>query len=551
MATDLATGPVPAPAPVATGPAPPAEPLHAERASTGLALRQIWIGGLVVVASLGLLLWAGTTAYRKSAETGGGLMTALASNPAVRAIYGLPTALTTIGGFAVWRVELFVMLLGAVWMTLATTRVVRGDEESGRLDLVLANPLSLTRSTGASLTALLAVPFLAALVVGAVLDGSGAQPAGSWLYGVGIGLLIATFLAVAALASQLVPERRRATGLAVGVVFVTFVLRMWADGSSSAGWARWLTPFGWVEDLHAFGGNDLLPLVPLVLAPVVLVAVTFVVARGRDVGAGVIRADDRKEGGTALLSGPLAFAARRRIGELAGWVAALAVLGVLSGGLAESLVGFPTSQPEATAMLDRMGMGAAVTPAGFVAIMNVFYAVVLSGYGIASVHGDYEDETTSRLDLPYSNRVTRTRWAGSTVVTTVAALAVLTAVLGFATWVASAAAQAGLSAGDSFASAANVLAVPILFLGLAVLLHGLRPSWAVSVTGILAVGLYLVDLIGPALSWPTWLVDLSPYHHLALVPAEPAAWAPLAVILGIGLVAGAVGLAAYARRDLE
>lgn len=551
MATDLATGPAPAPLPIATGPAPPAEPLHAERAATGLALRQIWIGGLVVVTSLGLLLWAGTTAYRKSAEAGGGLMTALASNPAVRAIYGLPTALTTIGGFAVWRVELFVMLLGAVWMTLATTRVVRGDEESGRLDLVLANPLSLTGSTGASLTALLAVPFLAALVVGAVLDGSGAQPAGSWLYGVGIGLLIATFLAVAALASQLVPERRRATGLAVGVVFVTFVLRMWADGSSNAGWARWLTPFGWVEDLHAFGGNDLLPLIPLVLAPGVLMAVAFVVARGRDVGAGVIRADDRKEAGTALLSGPLAFAVRRRIGELGGWGAGVAVLGILSGGLAESLVGFPKAQPEATAMLNRMGMGAAVTPAGFVAIMNVFYAVVLAGYGIASVHGDYEDETTSRLDLPYANRVTRTGWAGSTVLTTVAALAALTAVLGFATWVASAAAHAGLSAGDSFASAANVLAVPILFLGLAVLLHGLRPSWAVSVTGILAVGLYLVDLIGPALSWPTWLVDLSPYHHLALVPAEPAAWTPLAVIFGIGLVAGAAGLAAYARRDLK
>lgn len=359
-------------------------------------------------------------------------MTALASNPAVRAIYRLPTALTTIGGFTVWRVELFVMLLGAVWMTLATTRVVRGDEESGRLDLVLANPLSLNRSTGASLTALLAAPFLAALVVGAVLDGSGAQPAGSWLYGVGIGLLIATFLAVAALASQLVPERRRATGLAVGVVFVTFVLRMWADGSSSAGWARWLTPFGWVEDLHAFGGNDLLPLM--------------------DVGAGLIRADDRKEAGTALLSGLLAFAVRRRIGELAGWGAGVAVLGILSGGLAESLVGFPKAQPEATAMLNRMGMGAAVTPAGFVAIMNVFYAVVLAGYGIASVHGDYEDETTSRLDLPYSNRVTRAGWAGSTVVTTVAALAALTAVLGFATWVASATAHAGLSAGDSFAS---------------------------------------------------------------------------------------------------
>jgi len=148
MATDLTTGPAPAPSPIATSPAPPAEPLHAERAATGLALRQIWIGGLVVVISLGLLLWAGTTAYRKSAEAGGGLMTALASNPAVRAIYGLPTAITTIGGFAVWRVELFVMLLGAVWMTLATTRVVRGDEVWSVCGLPSSAPGALDRVAG-------------------------------------------------------------------------------------------------------------------------------------------------------------------------------------------------------------------------------------------------------------------------------------------------------------------------------------------------------------------------------------------------------------------
>lgn len=525
--------------------------LHAERADFGLALRQLWLGALVVAAATGLLQWLGTVAYHKSQASGGGLMTAMAGLPAMRAVYGLPTAIGTLGGFAVWRVALFVTLVGTAWIVLATTRVLRGNEEAGRLDLVLANPLSLTRAAAVTLAAVLVVPLLAALVVGAVLQGLGAAAGGSWLYAAGIGLLLATFAAVAAVASQWMPERRRAAGLAMGVLFATFVIRMWADGGANAGWARWATPFGWVEQLHAFGGNDLLPLAPLLATPVILVTVALVMARQRDAGAGMVRAADTRQAGTRLLSSPLALATRRRAGEIAAWGLALVVLGILSGGLSQSYVGFPQSQPEATRLLRQLGLGAAVTPGGFIAIMDMFYAVVLAAYAIACVHGDYDDEVAGRLDLPYSNRVTRTGWAGGTLVTVVAALAVLTVVLGLATWAGSAISGAGLSAGDSLAAAANVAPAALLFLGMAMLLHGVRPSWAAGLTSVLAIGLYMIDLIGPGMSWPNWVLDLSPYHQLALVPAEPAAWTPLVAMACIAAAASVLGLFSYARRDLR
>lgn len=547
MTTDQITSPALRPVPAHHRPAP----LHAERADSGLALRQIWVGGLVVAAATGLLQWLGVAAYHKSQTTGGGLMTAMADIPAMRAVYGLPTAINTLGGFAVWRVELFVTLLGTVWMVLATARVLRGNEETGRLDLVLANPLSLTRATAVSLATIFAVPLLTALVVGSVLQGLGAAAAGSWLYAAGIGLLLATFAAVAAVASQLMPERRRAVGLATGVLLATFVIRMWADGSANGGWARWATPFGWVEQLHAFGGNDLLPLIPLVATPVVLVTAALLMVRHRDAGAGMVRAADTKQASTRLLSRPLAFATRRRIGEVAAWGAGLVVLGILSGGLSQSYVGFPQKEPESYKLLQQLGMGAAITPSGFIAIMDMLYAVVLAGYAIACIHSDYDDETSNRLDLPYSNPVTRTGWAGSTVVTVTGALIALTVVLGLATWAGSAMASAGLSAGDSLAAAANVLPVAILFLSIAMLLHGVRPAWAAGVTGVLAIGLFMVELIGPGMSWPNWLLDLSPFHHLALVPAEPAGWTALVIMFCIAVAAASLGLLSYAHRDLQ
>ncbi len=548
MATDQLTRPAPGPAPAVRRPAR----LHAERAGFGLAIRQIWFGGLIVLAATGLLMWLGVDAFHKSKTSGGGLMYALADIPAMRAVYGLPTAIHTLGGFAVWRVEVFVTLVGTIWMVLATTRVLRGNEETGRLDLVLAEPISLTRDTVASVAALLTVPLLSVIVVGSVLQGLGAAAAGSWLYAAGLGLLFATFIAVAALASQFMPERRRAIGIAVGVLLATFVIRMWADGSTNAGWARWLTPFGWVENLHAFGSNDLLPLIPLVATPVVLVAVALVLVHQRDTGAGMVRAaDTKRDASTRLLSSPLALATRRRMGEVIAWGAGVVVLGIMSGGLSESFVGFPQDQPDAYHTLVKFGLGATVTPGGFIAMMDMIYAVVLAGYAIACIHADYDDETSTRLDLPYSNRVTRTGWAGSTLVTTAAALMALTLVLGLATWAGSAMAGAGLSAGDSLSAAANVLPVVALFLGMAMFLHGILPTWTVGVTGVLAIGLYMVELMGPALDWSKWVLDLSPYHHLALVPAEAPGWTPLIVMLCIAVAGAAVGLFSYAHRDLR
>ena len=104
---------------------------------------------------------------------------------------------------------------------------------------------------------------------------------------------------------------------------------------------------------------------------------------------------------------------------------------------------------------------------------------------------------------------------------------------------------------DSFAAAANVLPVVAVFLGLAMLLHGTLPSWTAGVIGALAVGLYLVELIGPALGWSSWVLDLSPYHHLSLVPTTSPAWAAVGIMLGIGVAASAAGLFGYAHRDLR
>ena len=50
-------------------------------------------------------------------------------------------ALDDAGGFTVWRTGLPVLVLASVWILLAATRITRGEEDAGRLDLLLAGRL--------------------------------------------------------------------------------------------------------------------------------------------------------------------------------------------------------------------------------------------------------------------------------------------------------------------------------------------------------------------------------------------------------------------------
>jgi ABC-2 type transport system permease protein len=91
---------------------------------------------------------------------------------------------------------------------------------------------------------------------------------------------------------------------------------------------------------------------------------------------------------------------------------------------------------------------------------------------------------------------------------------------------------------------------PVLLLGaLTRLLHGAVPRLAF----LAWVGLafcFVVMFFGQLLQFPSVVVDISPFSHVALAPAEEVRWLP---VVGIGLVAlllSVAGQIAFRRRDV-
>src|SRR5438552_8229757 len=137
-------------------------------------------------------------------------------------------AVDTIGGYATFKIGIFIFLI-AVWPLLAASRMLRGEEERGSLDVLLSLPRPRLRvaleKLAALWTALLAMGLLIGLVVFAGGQKFGAEFGFSdaVLFGVNLALVCAVIGGLALLTSQFSQERSTAAGWIVGLLLVFLI----------------------------------------------------------------------------------------------------------------------------------------------------------------------------------------------------------------------------------------------------------------------------------------------------------------------------------------
>jgi ABC-2 type transport system permease protein len=523
------------------------------RAVTALAVRQVRRGALVLggfLAGMSALVVATYTSTVGGAGGAAGLA-ALAENPAVRTLFGEPVALDDPGGFAVWRTGTAVAVAAAAWALLASTRITRGEEEAGRWDLLLAGRVPLQGVVARHLAVVVTALLLAGAATTAALVLAGTRTTGALLHGTGVALTGIVFAALATTAAQVLPSRSAATGATAGLMGALLLARMVGDGVDALGWLRWLSPFGLVALVRPFDADRLAPLAVLAVVAVILVLLAPAAARGRDVGAGRTTLRARRAPRRALLGSVPGFAVRRVVRPLAGWCLAVGAYFLLIGLLAVSMTEFLTENPQFADLAARAGFGGLGTVEGYAASLFAVLALPVGALAAIRVAALAADETARRLTLLHAGPVTRTRLLGAEAAVAAAAAVAVTVTAGLATWAGATAVGAGLGPGPALAGALNVLPVAALCLGAAVLALGWLPR-AVALVGVLpAVGGFLLQVLADSTGAPRWVHDLSPFAHLARVPAVEPDWGGAAVMLAVALALGTVGAVGYRRRDLR
>jgi ABC-2 type transport system permease protein len=466
-------------------------------------------------------------------------------NPGLIAMVGPAYAVTNVGGDVAWQWGAFGAVVAGLMSMFVVGRHTRAEEQSGRSELVRAGVVS----RAAPLTAALAVAAAAQLLMGAavalVMVGFGEPAAGSIALGASLAGVGVLFAAVAAMAVQVSQGTAGAYGLVGAVLGASYAVR--AAGDVGDGTLSWLSPIGWGQALRPYADERWWPLALMLAVTVVLLAGASALLGRRDDGAGLIAPRPGPPTAAPALARPAGLALRLQRGALIGWAVGLFLGGLSIGLTAQDADSFIGDSQEVDEIFSQTA-GSLVD--NYLAISLLSMALIGTGFAIQAVLRMRSEETAGRLEPLLATALGRPRWVGGYVAVAVGGTVLILAASGLGAGIADAANTGDLARLPVLVGSSVALAPAVwVLVGVAVALFGLLPRGAAAAWGFLAA-CYLAAFLGPLLGLPDWVMDVSPFTHVPLLPAAGFDVVPLVALTAVAAALVAVGLAGFRRRNV-
>jgi ABC-2 type transport system permease protein len=460
-----------------------------------------------------------------------------------------------VAGYTFYKTGMTVIILGAIWGLLLATRVLRGDEDAGRWELFLSGRTTRERAAaqaviglGIGLVALWVVTFALTAATGRSPDVSIGTSASSFFVSALLSAA-AMFMAIGAFVSELAATRKDANLIGAVVLAGSYVVRMVADSDASIAWLRWASPIGWIEEAKPLTGSRPIAFIPIVALIAVLVAAAIIIASKRDLGASALASRDRSKPRTLLLGGQAGLTIRLTRPVIAAWLVAMVMTGIVFGLVAQAAGTALRGAQGLEEAIQRLGATAsgAASYLGFVFLVAAGLMAIAVAGQIAAARNE---EAAGHLDNLLVRPVARWKWLGVRLAVGLGLVVVASVLAGFAAWVGAISQHAQVGLGELIGAGLNVVPPAVFILGVGGLAFGVWPRSAIGVAYGLVVWSFLVEVLSAAFDSNHWLRDMSPLLHIAPVPAANPNWAAAAWLVGLGVAAAVLGIAAFGRRDL-
>jgi ABC-2 type transport system permease protein len=532
------------------------------------------------IAMLGWGLGMGLIMFEVQATVG-----SLISTPAARAtLVSLAgsfawnadaVAVDTVGGYATWKVGVFILLI-AIWPLLACSRILRGEEERGSMDVLLSLPESRLQVALQKLAALWTALILIGLIIGLLTYLAGLSVkadyglGGALLFGLNLSVICGVFGSVALFVSQFTQSRRTAAGITGGLLALAIAVDMIHRVVPNTDWLSRLSPIYYYNLskplVPSYGSDPVAFLVMLILSAVFSGAAVWLFLR-RDVGVAVAL-----PGLTNLPARPmtperalpvnawsLKSVYNRSLQAMAGatfwWTFSIAAYAVLMVFIVvkteEELRKLYESSPLLASLIGNVSGGNANTNASLMGFFFVFLVVLLMIFAVTQASRWASDEEDGYQELVLAAPQSRLR----VILARFGALATATIIIAVATLALTAlsALVSGLALNWGNLAAATLSMIP---LGLLIAALGyFFAGWLRSAvdTGLLVLVLvisFVITFIGPELKWSDGVMRFSPlyYYGTPLINGLPVG--DTLIIIGVTLVALVLAVARFMRKDI-
>ncbi|MDO4887784.1 MAG: Tat pathway signal protein [Actinomycetaceae bacterium] len=472
-------------------------------------------------------------------------------SPGVKILYGQLPPPGRLGQLFQWEGGPYILMGASVMAILITTSALRGEEESGRVEL--------TRGSGAGKWVGFAVPVSFAMGVVA-LFGVGAgllltyqvssfdelTVAGGWAFAALVTAAGWAWVAMSAVACQLARSLAGARSLALSLLGITFCLRILTDHSTHT-WLRWVSPQAWRDIVRPYTADRLWPLAVFAVAIVALAGVAAVLQSRRELYGAYLPASSS----TARrwhVRGIADLTARLGRGQLAAWTAVILVLSVIFGAMSQGLTTLVTTSQGSSDLVSSVAPGVDVVQALF-SFLTLYTCTCILVAAVQAALSPIGEERRGTLELQLATGASRRPFIMARALWAALSAAALT-VVSAATMAAMTQAQITSHHSVERAFIMTISRFPGMFaaVGLAIAFVGLAPRLASLMWGIVAFSA-LAEMLGGLLNFPGWLMDASLLGHEVDAVGTPD-FVPLLVLVCVGLVGIAAGTWGFARRNI-
>jgi ABC-2 type transport system permease protein len=475
-------------------------------------------------------------------------------------IFGGPINGPDIGAIVINEVFLFTAIAVIFMSTLAVIRHTRQNEETGRSELIGSTIIGRNASLGAALIVTIGANIVLSSMLGLVLVAEGLPVAGSVGMAAALGAIGIIFAGIAAITAQVSESARGANSMAAIVLGVSFVIRAVGDSLGDldetkmrvvSSWISWLSPLGWTQQIHPFTEKNWDIFALLTGFFVVIIGIAFYLNNQRDLGRGMVSARKGPANASHALLSIGGLARRLQRGIFYGWSVFIVIMGVCLGLISKEFENMLTENSEVKDYLANIGGTGSFQDIYFSAMIAIM-GIVIAGYVVQALQRLRSEESSGQLEGLLATRVSKPGWMLSHITYVFSGAIALLLLLGLSTGLSYIiVTDAGFSEVWRVTWASLAQAPPILTIGgLTVAAFGLFPRAVIAVSWSLFAGALVISQFGALLKLPQLFMNLSPFSHLASMPAQPIKYLPLTILTGIALTLTIAGLVFFRQRNV-
>lgn len=495
-------------------------------------------------------LYPTAAARQKIAET-------FSSNIGIELILGRAPHSATTAAYVAWNTGGIMVIIGAIWALLLATKYLRGEEDSGRAEVLLSGQTTQRRAAlgiisgiGLSLAAFYAVIAALFILVGKS-HGVDFNVSASLFFALSIILGITIFMLIGALASQLMPTRSRAASVSAVILGVFFLMKAIGD-ITKLHWLLYITPLGWVEKLQPLSSTKPLWLIPILAAILILGSLTIYFAGRRDLGDSIIADKATAKARLGLLNSPLGAAIRLTRSNSIGWLSGVFVSAALYGLITKSTDQVLSQSKGFEKAITRLAQQSRLSSElSFLGIVFFLQMVIVMTYAASSVAAIRREEADGFIDNYLVQPFSRLRWLVGRLFITVGVTILAGLLTALGAWIGLASQHIAISVHILLSASLNLLVPGFLAAGVGIFAFGIRPRLTSMLAYAVLAWSFLIDMVGSGLNLNHWVLDSSVFHQVALAPAVTPNWTTNLIIIIVAIILCLIGALFFNKRDIE